>query len=281
MTEKIRTELKREGQLAFPEVNTENENSAKSSTEKTDIDQTQSQEGESNSGADNKDGDIEKKDGEDEKLDNFANHPRWKEREETHKKRYNEQEVRHSENIENIRKEYEEKMSKLKEEILSEVRGNNPDKNKTEIPFWFNGDEEQWREYSKHEDERINRAVESRFSEVDKKTAEQQSLIDEATKYMHDEVNSIEKDKNLNPTGEKIDREKLWKVVDDYKLLDDKKRWNYRAAWLILRGMANKPTKDLGEKKKLANELNSENRGETKEPYVATSETFKGGNRPW
>jgi len=270
MNDETMTQFKAEGDPAFPAENTENDNSAESSTgEETKTDPTQSQEGEdTNSGEDNK------KDGADA---GFADHPRWKEREEDWNKRFNEQEKRHVEEIDNLRTEFDGKIGASKSQSASD--GELPP-----IPTWFGGDEDQWRDYLKHEDDRVNKAKEAAVSAVTSKQAEEQKSIEDATKYFNDTVTEIEADKSLNPKGEKIDRNKLLKFTLDNDLTDSKGRWNYKVAFELMKNRSTKgsPTDDKSDRKKIAGATTSENRAETTPPNVTTSADFsKPGARPW
>lgn len=266
MNDNTTTQFKAEGEPAFPVAeNTENEDSAESSTgEKTTTDQTQSQEGDTNSG------DKKKDDGGDA---GFADHPRWKEREEDWNKRFNEQEKRHVDEIENLRKEVDEKIKPK-----ASADGD------SEIPSWFGGTEDQWRDYRKHEDARIKQAEDNAVKSITSKQTEEQKAIDDATKYFNDTVGEIEGDKTLNPKGEKVDRNKLLKFTLDNELVDSKGRWNYKAAFELMQSRATKGSsaEDKTDRKKIAGATTSENRAESTQSSVTTSEDFrKPGARPW
>ena len=267
MTDDIKTQFKAEGDPAFPAENTENDNSAESPTgEKTTTDSTQSQDGDQKSG-----GDKKKEDGEDA---GFADHPRWKERETDWTKRFNEQEKRHVDEIENLRKEVDEKIKPK-----APADGQTPP-----IPSWFGGDEDQWKEYLKHEEDRTKQAEERAVTRITAKQTEEQKSIDDATKYFNDTVVAIEADKALNPKGEKIDRNKLLKFTLDNDLVDSKGRWNYKAAFELMQTRAVKSpnAENKDERKKIAGATTSENRAETTPPAVTTSADFsKPGARPW
>lgn len=265
------TQFRQEGQQAFPVEDKENDNSAESSpveAKETDTEQTQSQEGESNSG-------VEKKD---EGAENFADHPRWKEREEDWKKRFNEQEVRHTEALTKLKEEFEQKYGQ---------QGNSQENKaadiSAEIPSWFNGDDQQWREFQEWNKSLIEGAKTAAVQDIESKAQAEQKRIDDATKYFNDEVTAIENDKTLNPTGEKVDRNKLLKAALDFDLVDSKGRWNYKAAWRFLSNSANKAQKSsIDEKKKVAGATTSEKGGETKPaPYVTNKDFEKPGARPW
>src|SRR3990167_3920191 len=95
MGENIQTQFKSEGQ-PLHDASTENDNSTDSSTETNETEQTGS------SDQDNKQ--TENKDAGDDT--NFADHPRWKEREGDWTKRFNDQEERHVSELQTLREEF-------------------------------------------------------------------------------------------------------------------------------------------------------------------------------
>lgn len=262
MTEEIKTEFKREGDPAFPAEDTENDNSGDSSPEEkeTDTDQTPAPEEDKKEEAENKD------DG-----DNLADHPRWKERESDWKKRFNEQEERHTGDISKLREEMEGKIGEVKP------------KPEIKIPSWFGGDEDQWKSYQQDFNERVKEAKEGAVKEIESKTENEKKSIEEATNYYKEEVATIESDKELNPEGQKIDRNKLLKFVLDNEIVDTKGRWNYKLGFKMMKAMKTS-TKDseLEEKKRIAGLSNSERRAEKQPTAFKTSEDFEGPNeKPW
>lgn len=268
MNENIMTQFKAEGEPAFPTVESkENDNSSDSSTgEKTSDDQTQSD------GGDQKP--DEKKDG-DTKNENFADHPRWKEREQDWTKRFNEQETRHTQEIEQIRKDIEAKFDKKREAIED-----------SEIPAWFGGDADAWSQYQAHEKAKLDaleeRAIEKAQAKISEKSEKEQNAIKEATEYFNTTVAELEADKTLNPDGSKIDRNKLLKIVLDNDLVDSKGRWNYKVGFQMMKNSPSTKNNSIDEKKKVAGATTSENKGETKSTSFSTSEDFKKpGARPW
>ena len=270
MSEDTKTGFKTEGDPAFPVESTENDNSAESSTEKTAEDQTQSQGGEKENTGD------QKKD--DQGADNdFTKHPRWQEREDDWKKRFNEQETRHTDAIEKLREEIVGKVGDKKTETKADLPA---------MPSWWGGDEDQWAEYCKHQDALVAQAEERAITRITSKQTEEQNKIKEATDFMNEEVTKIESDKTINPNSEKVDRNKLLKFVLDNDLVDSKGRWNYRAGFLMMKSGVSS-TKDekketTDEKKKIASATTSENRAETKPSNVTTSQDFQApGARPW
>lgn len=250
--------FKREGDLAFPTEEIENDNSTDSQSEQTDINKTQSQEG------DNTQAEENKSDGNKQNLDD---HPRWKEREEDWKNRFNDQEKRHLEEIEELRQEF---LSKKQEE-------------KSDIPIWFGGNEQQWEAYQEHLNSLTNKAKEEAIQELKNKSNEEQKRIEEATNYFQEQVREIESDSSINPESQKVDQNKLMKFVMDNNLVDTQGRWNYKAGFQMMRlqQLANQTNK-VTEKKKIANATTSTNQGEEKKSDYMTSEDFRNPSaRPW
>lgn len=265
MSEETTTQLRREGDPAFPE-DTENDNSADSSSgEETTTDQTPSSEGEQKP-------DESKKDdgGEEGKEKPFNEDPRWIKREDNWKERFDNQDKQHADDMKALREEFTEK---TKPEPSTDVK----------IPSWFGGDEDQWTDYQKHEDERLKSAEEKAVVRMQEKQTDDQKAIDDATEYMGKEIGEIENDSKLNPKGEKIDRNKLLKFVMDNELVDTQGRWNYRAGYKLLSaGVQNTKKEEIDEKKKLAGATTSEKGAEEKTPDYMTSDDFKKeGKRPW
>lgn len=269
MSENTQTQFRTEGQPLFERESTENDNSAESSTvEKTnETDQTQSQDGEQSS-ADAQQG---QKDGGAAKDMNLNDHPRWKEREDDWTKRFNEQEERHLQEIQKIREEI------MSSKNAQHSQGTNGES--TEIPPWFNGDEKQWAEFQSWNEGLITKAQERALNAIKAKSEEEQRAIDEATQFFNNEVAAIESDKDLNPQGMQIDRNKLLKTAIDNDLVDSKGRWNYKAAFRLMKpAEVFQAKKALEEKKHIASATMSDNRAETKASREKTSQDFKGKN---
>lgn len=238
----------------------ENENSSSSS------------EGQENKGADsgsstddqNKDvkKDTKEEDG------GFLDHPRWKQREEDWKKRFNDQESRHQTDLKAIREEF------------GTARKDNA--GETKIPSWFGGDQEQWDAYRTDRDTEIKAAEERAIERIKgEKTAEDKAVKD-ATDFMQSEISAIESDKDLNPDGSKVDPNKLLKFVLDNDLVDSKGRWNYRAGFRIMKANGGTgASNNTGDRKKIAGATTSESKAESKPQAFKTSADFKGNKRPW
>lgn len=261
MTEKTMVQIRNEGEPAFPEVDTENENSASSpevqDEKETEDDTTQSPEGDENTQEDP------------EKDVPFHEHPRWKEREKNWEDRFNAQETRHQDELKSIREEF------------GQARKDNAEA--TEIPSWFGGDQDAWNEYRKWEDDKLAKAEARAIEKLKSEKATEDKAVREATEFLQSEVNTIQTDKTLNPDGLKVDQNKLLKIVLDNQLVDTRGRWNYRAGWMILRGQTQKADDkpDANEKRKnLAGALNSDSKPEKKPAPYKTNEDFR-NNKPW
>lgn len=263
------TEFKTEGQPAFPVENTENDNSAESSTveKETDTTQTQSQEGESNSGESQDDG--VKKDAD---PNNLLNHPRWQEREKDWTTRFNSQEQRHVEEINKLREEITGKLGADKKEVTAD-----------DIPPWFAGDEQQWSQFLEWNKGLIKQAQDETRQSITAQSEQEQKKINEATDYFNNQIAEIENDKTLNPQGVKVDKNKLLKFVADNKLVDTEGRWHWRAGFMMMNaGVKQVNNKGIDEKKQIANATIGDRKTDSAPPAFMTSEDFKKpGARPW
>lgn len=265
------TQFKTEGSPAFPvveETGTDNPAGSSPDEETTPDAQTPTPEGEQDP-EQNKDAG-----GEEEEDRGFADHPRWKQREEDWKKRFNDQETRHTQELDKLRKEIEDKFSAVKPK----------DETPVEVPEWFGGDEDQWTQFQEWNNSLIEKAKEQGRNEakqeVEQKTTEEQKAIEEATEYMNSEIAAIESDKDLNPTGAKIDKNKLLKIVLDNDLVDTQGRWNYKAGYRLMQNQG--ANSNLNDKKKIAAATTSDKKPESKAESFMTSEDFQNPSvRPW
>jgi len=264
MNEETAAVFQREGEITFPTENTADETAADSQSE-----------------GENKNGDTQSAEGEKtntqtEKEVPFHEHPRWKAREDEWNNRFNSQEQRHQDDLKAIREEF------------GSARKENAEQ--TKIPAWFGGTQDQWNAYRADRDAELkaieDRAIERAEKNFEAKAGAGDKAVKEATDWMNTEVAAIEADTTLNPTGAKIDREKLLKTVVENELIDSKGRWNYRAGMKILNGTTApaapvKKDEKTEEKKKVAAATTTGGQGgEKKEDAIATSDTFK-KNRPW
>lgn len=263
MTEETKVQFRSEGEPAF-KPDTGNDNPASSPEVKdpkeTTTDTTHSPDG----GGNNQD--------DPHKDTPFHEHPRWKEREDEWTKRFNDQESRHQDELQKIREEF------------GLARKNNAEN--TDIPSWFGGTQEQWDEYRKWEDERLEKAQTQAIEKIKSEKTAEEKAIKEATDFMNSEISFIESDKTINPEGLKVDPNKLLKFVlenhEKYNLIDHQNRWNYRSAWLIMRSLTPKTeTKpNTEERKKIAGALDSDSKPEKKPAPYKTNEDFR-RNKPW
>lgn len=262
MTEETAAAFRQEGEAPFTIESTEEETSADSHSEEENQEgDTQSPDGDGNSQGDDK--------------TPFHEHPRWKERESEWDKRFNDQEVRHQNDLKTIREEF------------GSARKENADQVK--IPVWFGGTQEQWDAYRADRDQELKAAADGAIERLNKDrettVKNEEKAVADATAYLRSEIAAIEQDKTLNPSGAKIDEAKLLKVVLDNQLIDTQQRWNYRAGWKILNGApaaAPKPKEPVTtEKKKVAEVINEKGSdGETKPRTYMTHKDFE-RKRPW
>lgn len=262
MNEQTAAVIQREGEITIPTGDTADDTAAASQAgDENENGKTQSPEGGDNTQGEGKD--IP-----------FHEHPRWKAREDEWNTRFNDQEARHQEDLKAIREEF--------------GTARKANEQNTKIPAWFGGTQEQWDSYREDRDAELkaieDRAIERAKKDFQETAGAESKAIEEATTYMNTEVAAIEADKTLNPTGTKIDRAALLKVVLDNQLVDTKGRWNYRAGFRILTGSAKAPEQKTdpkgNERKQVAAATTSEKGGDEKKPTYATSETFK-KDRPW
>ncbi len=201
---------------------TENDNSADSSSDDNDTDTTQSDEGE------NSDEDKKGK-----SADSLDKHPRWREREEDWKKRFNDQEERHTSELTKLREDLESKFESVKL------------KTNQEIPDWFGGDEVQFKKFNDYLGTLTASAKEKAIQEIKQEQQQQDKVIKEATDYFNSEISEIESSQEINPDGIKVDKNKLLKYTMDNDLVDSKGRWNYRAAFKLMQaGVKNASNKE-------------------------------------
>lgn len=239
----------------------ENENSSSSSEGQ----ENNGDQADSSTDDQNKDGDKGAKKEEDA---GFLDHPRWKEREEDWKKRFNDQESRHQADLKAIREEF------------GAARKDNA--NETKIPSWFGGSQEQWDAYRADRDQEIKAAEERAIERIKGEKTAEDKAVKEATEYMQSEISAIESDKELNPDGSKVDPNKLLKFVLDNDLVDSKGRWNYRAGFRIMKANGGTGAQNnSGDRKKIAGATTSESKAESKPQAFKTSADFKGNKRPW
>lgn len=251
-----------EGDVTFT-PNTETDNSAESPSEETKTAETPSPGGDSTQVED--------------ATKPLHENPRWREREESWKNRFNTMESRHQEDMAKLREEFG---AKPKEAVES-----------TPIPKWFGGGktdeatQAMWDEYRRDRDAELRSAQEAAIANVTRAKTLEDKAVAEATAYMQSEVAEIETDPSMNPSGARINVDKLVKFAVDNECIDSKGRWNYKVAWKAMNRqgavIVPKATAD-DERKVLASASGTESRGEPRKSSVTSSRDFeKPGSRPW
>lgn len=283
MNEDLKAQFKTEGEPAFPQVaDTETDNSTDSPTDETTENQTQSPEGEENTGADETKPDDGSEIPDDSEEDDYKGplhkHPRWVEREDDWKTRYNEQEKRHTDEFKKLQEETDRKI----QEALGK-KGEDGDTSETEVPEWFGGDEQQFKSFNNYLGTLTEKAQTEAVNEMKQKGEQDQKAVEDATEYFNTEVKGIEDNKDLNPEGVKVDRNKLLKFVLDNELVDTQGKWNYKAGWKLMRANVNNAKNaKIDEKKKVASATTTEKGSEPAIPTVRTSKDYENpSNRPW
>lgn len=255
MGENDQAQFAREGQPAFPVDKEKDNSSAPPAGEKT---ETGDDAGHAAGGASGDDPDKDKP---------FHEHPRWKQRETEWNDRFNSQESRHQEDLKKIRDEFGAKRQDNAEQ--------------TKIPSWFGGDQEQWDAYRQDRDAEIKASEERAYKRLVEERGSEEKAVAEATDFMNSEISKIEADKDLNPSGAKVDKNALLKLVMDEDLIDSKQRWNYRAGWKMMQAREHSKQSHAGTRKAAAAATTSEAKGEAKPAAFKTSDDFKKGKRPW
>lgn len=226
-----------------------------SSTEQTTTEETPSSEGDNTQNEDN----IP-----------FHKHPRWLKREEEWNQKL-------EDTASSIRAEYEEKLRPLEQRFAS--------REEVEVPSWFGGDESAYKAYMADQQKIVEQAEERAINRIKQETEQKDKSLKEANSWFEDSVSEIESDKDLNPDGSKVDRNKLLKKAMDEELIDSKGRWNYKAAYKMLAAdarMAAAPDPDaLKARQRVAAATTSESTAETKDVTFATGDSFRGGKKPW
>lgn len=280
MSDEIMTQFKAEGDPAFPAESTEKENSGESSpeTKETNVEQTQSQEGDQNSG-ENKDanGDGTKKTD----ANQLDEHPRWKEREDNWKTRFNDQELRHTNEITKLN----QALLELKTSLTKGPNTQSTESLPQDVPSWFGGEESQWKEFVKFNESLLSKAKADAktelFQEITSRGEADKKAIQEATDYMNQEIAKIEVDKKLNPEGEKIDdnvKNKLYVIAEKFNLITPDQKWNWPVAFMFYKNQKGKVVDSTNEKKEASGSTISDKKTETRPSPVKTSEDFKGKN---
>jgi len=172
----------------------------------------------------------------------FNEHPRWKELLEKDKQRDAE-----LAELRSFREQAEPLISKFqpKEEV--------------NIPSWFGGDETAWKAYKADQDRLVDEAETRALKRIREEQESQDKRIKDANAWFESTVSELES------TGAKVDRNKLLKTAMDYELVDTKGRWNYKAAYEILK-RDEAPDLSLEAKRKAASATVSESKAEKAAP---------------
>lgn len=188
----------------------------------------------------------------------FHEHPRFKEL------------IDENRSLKEFRSKYEPILSKFQ-----------PD-SKEDIPAWFGGNDEAWKLYKGDQEKREESIAKKAIESWEARTSREKALYQEATKHFEDSVAEVEKG------GYKVDKNRLLKITEERKLVDDKGRWNYKAGAEILELQdlkksaeknATEEAKD-GVRKKIIDISKSEKSVDIKAKDYKTNEDFQKG-RPW
>jgi len=181
-----------------------------------------------------------------------------------------------------LNRQWENREKTLRDELTKEFETrfqprNHPGDGDEKIPEWFGGTLEQWKSYKASVDEVTKTAEERAYQRFRNETESHAKAQKEANEFFESEVKAIEAESKVT-----VDRDKLIQTVIKYKLVDpETQRWNYRAAFEIIRGTATPNQDPNKDRKKLADATNKEGGGGEPEPKVyKTSEDFK-KDRPW
>lgn len=259
MTVKEMADTPQEGEITFEGMGDDTSTDSPTGTNDTDDNQDQ--------GDDQDDSDDGQKHDEEDDNVPFHKHPAWLRREKEWQDRFNSQETRHQDDIKGIREEF------------GAARKENAED--TQIPSWFGGSQEQWNQYREFNDKQIKEAEERAIKRLTEEKSAETKAVEEATTFMQEEIAFIETDKTINPTGTKVDPNKLLKIVMDNDLVDSKGKWNYRAGWRILQSMKPTSTPNNNERKVIAGASSTHTQsGEVKPQAFKTTADFK-KNKPW
>lgn len=173
-------------------------------------------------------------------------------------------------------RQFEAREQKIRDEIRkeNEERFKQTDK-KVEIPSWFGGDEEAWNQYQLHLEERDTRVRAKALEELQGLTAKEQAQIKEANDWFDSNVKEIEKEEGFT-----VDRNVLLKTAQEFRLLDDQQRWNWKAAWRIAKQQYKADPSKVDQRKKIVS-MDDNDRGEASgTKSIKTPKDFQ-KSRPW
>lgn len=247
--------------------------------EEDEDEEVESEEGESEEGEESDDDEDKEDEEEDEEEDKEKKEkkPKQKKAKPFHKnKRWKQRETRHKQRITSK----DEEIATLKAQLAD--KGSEKELTDADIPDWFNGELPEYKAYKKAQQQEIDSAVEKATG--GKSKASQDKAVREATEWLDEEIERLEDDDDLNPDGIEIDRERLLEIVQDNDLVDSKNRWNYAAAFKILKKeeKAAKPKRNNTKRKDLAAATVKKDATKTKkQSRLKNREAFTGEDRPW
>jgi hypothetical protein len=149
---------------------------------------------------------------------------------------------------------------------------------RVELPSWWGGDEKQWTEFQAHLSTLEEKAAQRAISQFKSEQEQQKSAIESANAWFQSSIN------DLKSSGETIDDNtvnRILKKAEEEQLIDSQGRWNYKAAWKLLKAedTAATPKPNVDEKKQIAGASTAPQTEPEKRSYK-TSDDFR-GKKPW
>jgi hypothetical protein len=173
-----------------------------------------------------------------------------------------------------VEKRFEGEREKFKP--LEEFADKFKTKENEQVPEWFGGTPEQWGAYQADQARIIEEAETRAVNRIKSEKEQEEKRVKEATDWFNQNVAEIE------ATGEKVDRNLLLKIAADNDLVDSQSRWNYKAAYQIMKASKGSDESTLDERKQLAGATTTDNKAEPKNKNYVTSDDFrKPGMKPW
>ena len=170
--------------------------------------------------------------------------------------------------------ELEETINSLKSR-QDEYETKNVEEKTEEIPPWFIGDEEQWKQYLVREETKFAQAKERWQSEQEQakedRKQEKAEEVNNLSNYFQNEIDILKEDFNF-------DEEKLKSYVIENEIMDSEGVFDLKRG---LMKMMNQGTKANPARKDIASLTSSTPQGEQPIKDYATAEDFQGGNAPW
>jgi hypothetical protein len=193
----------------------------------------------------------------------FHEHPRWKQREEDWKTRFESQE-----------QENNRRFEELQGKVQSVEQSNSvPEIDPTLIPLIGDNPEAHraWKEMQQKERQQIRQDV---AKEMSQKRQDEKDQVDRWNNWVDTEVS------RLKTEGRKFDKNALLKVALDYRPTDDKGNISFDKALTILEATKPRDSAKAKAKKEVASQVTSKATGGSAEPSkVITQKDVR--NRPW